>query len=74
MLTFWIQFDVYLNFKHPFPVIQEPACPVGDEEEAGGERSAVHSERRDAHGGSGFGQAGLGKGVQQGKADTNTIS
>lgn len=50
-----------------FAVVQECACPVGDEEEAGGGSFAVYSERRDVDCGSGFGQTGLGKGFQQGK-------
>lgn len=44
-------------------VVQEPACPVGDEKEAGGGSFAVHSEGWDTDSGSGSGQTGLGKGL-----------
>lgn len=47
-----------------FSVVQESACPVGDEEEAGGGSFAVHPEGRDADCGPGSGQTGLGQGFQ----------
>ena len=44
-------------------VVQESACPAGDEEKAGGGSSAVHPEGWDTDCGSGSGQTGLGQGL-----------
>lgn len=49
-----------------FSVIQESACPTGDEKEAGGGSSALHSEGWDTDSGSGSGQTSLGKGLKYG--------
>lgn len=53
-----------MNSFNFFTVVQESACPVGDEGEAGGWSIAVHPEGRDADCGSGSGQTGLGEGFQ----------
>lgn len=55
--------EFWRDFTSFFSVVQESACPVGDEEEAGGGSFAVHSEGWDTDSGSGSGQTGLGKGL-----------
>lgn len=50
--------------SNSFVAVQESACPVGDEEEAGGGSVAVHTEGGDADCGSSPGQTSLGEGFQ----------
>lgn len=57
-----------------FSAVQESACPVGDEEEAGGGSFAVYSEGWDVDCGSGSGQTGLGKDLQKGESSGITHS
>lgn len=59
--------SVCCNFNtSAFAVIQEFTCSAGDEKEAGGGSSALHSEGWDTDSGSGSGQTGLGKGLKHG--------
>lgn len=58
--------DTERNFTSFFSVIQESACPVGDEKEAGGRSFTLHPEGWDTDSGSGSGQTGLGKGLKYG--------
>ena len=52
---------VYLSLS---VALQESACPAGNEEEAGGSSTAVHTEGRNADRRSGAGQTGLGESLQ----------